>query len=140
MLMATTLGVKCAPVAAYTDKPWLDRELANIFKNYPLFMDLSCVVAEPGAYLTMEYSALPMLLVRGDDGAARVFVNVCRHRGDPVDNRVDQYVIYFDSYVPEPVTSDKAKKYWDKNIDLALCAVDGENMVIQQGASCCDGI
>jgi len=38
----------------------------------------------------------------------------------PVDNRVDQCMIYFDCYVPEPVTTDKAKKYRDKNIDLAL--------------------
>ena len=38
----------------------------------------------------------------------------------PVNNRVDQCVIYFDCYVPEPVTTDKAKRYWDKNIDLAI--------------------
>ena len=38
----------------------------------------------------------------------------------PVNNRVDQCVIYFDCYVPEPVTTDKAKKHWDKNIDLAI--------------------
>jgi len=50
----------------------------------------------------------------------------------PVNNRVDQCVIYFDCYVPEPVTTDKAKKYWDKNIDLALRTVDGEDIVIQQ--------
>lgn len=73
-----------------------------------------------------------MLVVRGDDGAARDLVNVCRHRGGPVDNRVEQCVIYYDCYVPAPVTTDKAKKYWDKNIDLALHTVDGKDIVIQR--------
>ncbi|MBV1928112.1 MAG: hypothetical protein KUG81_01175 [Gammaproteobacteria bacterium] len=49
----------------------------------------------------------------------------------PVNDRVDQCLIYVDCYVPEPVTTDKVKKYWDKIIDLALCAVDGEDNVIQ---------
>ena len=81
---ATTPGVKRAPVAAYTDRQWLDRELAHIFKDYPLFMGLSSVIAEPGDYLTMEHGTLPVLLVRGDDGVARAFINMCSHRGAPV--------------------------------------------------------
>jgi hypothetical protein len=39
---------------------------------------------------------------------------------NPGGNRVDQCMIYSDCYVPESVTTDKAKKYRDKNIDLAL--------------------
>ena len=80
----TTPGVKRAPVAAYTDRQWLRRELASVFKNHPLFMGLSAVIAEPGNFLTMEHGTLPILLVRGDDGVARAFINMCRHRGAPV--------------------------------------------------------
>ncbi|HCO59570.1 MAG TPA: hypothetical protein DIT58_05195 [Porticoccaceae bacterium] len=49
----------------------------------------------------------------------------------PVKDKVDQCVIYFDCYVPEPVTSDKAKRYWDANIDLAIRTVDAEDIAIQ---------
>lgn len=81
---ATTPGVKRSPVAAYTDRPWLEQEINTIFKRYPLFMGLSCVIAEPGDYMSMEHGTLPILLVRGDDGIARAFINMCRHRGSPV--------------------------------------------------------
>jgi len=49
-------------------------------------MGLSCVIAVPGTYLTMERGTLPMLLVRSDDGVARAVVNMYRHRGAPVAN------------------------------------------------------
>lgn len=80
----TTPGVKRVPVAAYTDPDWLNRELNTVFKHQPLFMGLSCVIAESGDYVTLEHSIKPILMVRGDDGVARAFINMCRHRGAPV--------------------------------------------------------
>ena len=80
----TTPGVKRVPVAAYTDQAWLDQELNTLFKDYPLFMGLSCVIAEAGDYVSLEHATVPILLVRGDDGIARAFVNMCSHRGAPV--------------------------------------------------------
>lgn len=72
------------PVAAYTDPAWLAREKATLFRRYPLFMGLSGRIAEPGDYVAENLAGLPVLLVRGDDGSARAFVNQCRHRGAPV--------------------------------------------------------
>lgn len=72
------------PVTAYTDPEWLAREKATLFRDYPLFMGLSARIAEPGAYLAENVAGLPILLVRGDEGRARAFVNQCRHRGAPV--------------------------------------------------------
>ena len=72
------------PVAPYIDPDWLAREKANLFRRYPLFMGLSGRIAEPGDYLAENLAGLPVLLVRGDDGVARAFVNQCRHRGAPV--------------------------------------------------------
>ena len=80
----TTPGVKRVPVAAYTDPEWLSKELNTVFKQLPLFMGLSCVIAKPGDYVTLEHSIKPILLVRGDDGLARAFINMCSHRGAPV--------------------------------------------------------
>ncbi|RLA51880.1 MAG: aromatic ring-hydroxylating dioxygenase subunit alpha, partial [Gammaproteobacteria bacterium] len=79
-----TPGVKRIPVAAYTDPEWLEREFKTVFKHYPLFMGLSCIIAEPGDYVALEHSTVPILLVRGDDGVARAFINMCSHRGAPV--------------------------------------------------------
>lgn len=72
------------PVAAYTDPAWLAREKATLFRRYPLFMGLSGRIAEPGDYVAENLAGLPVLLVRGDDGSPRAFVNQCRHRGAPV--------------------------------------------------------
>ncbi|MBV1930247.1 MAG: Rieske 2Fe-2S domain-containing protein [Porticoccaceae bacterium] len=80
----TTPGVKRVPVAAYTDLEWQNRELNTVFKHQPLFMGLSCVIAEPGDYVTLEHSIKPLLMVRGDDDIARAFINMCSHRGAPV--------------------------------------------------------
>ncbi len=72
------------PVATYIDHGWLEREKATLFRHYPLFVGLSGRIAKPGDYLAEDHAGLPVLLVRGDDGAARAFVNQCRHRGAPV--------------------------------------------------------
>lgn len=56
----------------------------TLFRHYPLFVGLSGRIAKPGDYLAEDHAGLPVLLVRGDDGAARAFVNQCRHRGAPV--------------------------------------------------------
>lgn len=41
-------------------------------------------LAEPGDYLTAVVADAPVLIVRGDDGRLRAFLNMCRHRGHPV--------------------------------------------------------
>ncbi len=38
-------------------------------------------VPEPGDARPIEFAGLPLLMVRGNDGAVRVFHNVCSHRG-----------------------------------------------------------
>ncbi len=72
------------PVAPYIDPGWLEREKAILFRRYPLFMGLSGRIAQAGDFLAENLAGLPVLLVRGDDGVARAFVNQCRHRGAPV--------------------------------------------------------
>jgi choline monooxygenase len=38
------------------------------------------LVAQPGQYLTADVAGDPILVVRGEDGVLRAFVNVCRHK------------------------------------------------------------
>ena len=69
------------PVANYTCPARLRDEIQTLFKKRPLLMGLSCQIPNSGDYLTEENGTAPLLIVRGDDGMVRVFMNVCRHRG-----------------------------------------------------------
>ncbi len=72
------------PVAAYSDAARALQERERLFRGEPLFMGISCRLPKPGDYLTEEIAGVPVLLVRGQDGALRAFANICRHRGAPV--------------------------------------------------------
>ncbi len=69
------------PVAAYCSPQRLARESALLFREYPLLMGLSNQISEPGDHFTDDHTGIPILVVRGNDGRARAFQNVCRHRG-----------------------------------------------------------
>jgi Rieske 2Fe-2S family protein len=69
------------PGPSYTDPSVFAAERERIF-----FRDWVCVgragaIAEPGTLLTIDLLGESLLLVRGRDGVARGFYNVCRHRG-----------------------------------------------------------
>jgi phenylpropionate dioxygenase-like ring-hydroxylating dioxygenase large terminal subunit len=72
------------PVAAYSDAARARLERERLFRGQPLFMGMSCRLPNPSDYLTEEIAGVPVLLVRGQDGRARAFANICRHRGAPV--------------------------------------------------------
>ena len=72
------------PAASYTDPDLFELEKDKIFKRIPLMLALSCELAEPGAYKTMEVMGIPVLLTRKRDGAIGAFLNMCTHRGNPV--------------------------------------------------------
>jgi phenylpropionate dioxygenase-like ring-hydroxylating dioxygenase large terminal subunit len=42
---------------------------------------LGCDLPAPGDYVTDDFSGVPILAVRDDDGRINAFINVCRHRG-----------------------------------------------------------
>jgi phenylpropionate dioxygenase-like ring-hydroxylating dioxygenase large terminal subunit len=69
------------PASAYRDPARWDAEMEQVFRRSPLIVALSCDLREPGAYDTLEIAERPVVVTRGDDGVARAFLNVCRHRG-----------------------------------------------------------
>ena len=69
------------PAAAYADPERFVREIERIFHTVPLLVALSCDVREPGEYLAYDIAGRPIVVMRGDDGRVRTFVNACRHRG-----------------------------------------------------------
>lgn len=73
--------VLALPATEYTDPALFDREVRGIFRRMPLMLAASCELAHPGSRKAMDVAGVPVVLVRGRDGVARAFLNVCTHRG-----------------------------------------------------------
>lgn len=69
------------PVEAYNDPQRHRAEVDRIFRHLPLALALSIELPDPGSYRAMTVMDVPLVLVRGEDGVARAFINACRHRG-----------------------------------------------------------
>ena len=72
------------PAASYLDPERFQREIDTIFRRSPLLVALSVDVAQSGDYSTLQIAGRPIVVMRGDDGIARTFLNICRHRGAQV--------------------------------------------------------
>lgn len=69
------------PTSQYVDPDRFALEMDRIFRRVPLPLALTCELREPGSYRALDAAGVPVLIVRGDDGVARAFLNSCRHRG-----------------------------------------------------------
>jgi phenylpropionate dioxygenase-like ring-hydroxylating dioxygenase large terminal subunit len=69
------------PVADYTCETQAARERELFFRKGAFNVGLSALLPNPGDWMTHDYSGVPILLVRGQDGKLGAFLNVCRHRG-----------------------------------------------------------
>ncbi len=72
------------PASSFRDPDQWQREMQQIFLKVPLLVALSCDIPEPGDYLSFAIAGRPVVVIRGDDGVARTFLNICRHRGAQV--------------------------------------------------------
>ena len=68
------------PVDHYLDEARWEQEVA-LFKRIPLMLALGGELRGPNSYKAMTVMDIPVLLIRGDDGEVRAFVNQCSHRG-----------------------------------------------------------
>ncbi len=73
---ATTL-----PGPSYTSAEVFAREQERIFARRWLCIGRAEGIGEPGDFLVAPIGAESLIAVRGRDGRARAFYNVCRHRG-----------------------------------------------------------
>lgn len=69
------------PGRFYTDPEVFDRERRMIFERLWFCAARAADIAGPGAFEVAQVGGESVLIVRGDDGALRAFLNVCRHRG-----------------------------------------------------------
>ena len=72
------------PASYYVDQARFEHEVDAIFHRRPLLVALSCDIREPGSFSALTIAGRPLLVTRGDDGVARTFLNICRHRGAKV--------------------------------------------------------
>ncbi len=72
------------PAGEYLDPERVEREVEAAFRRSPLLVALTCDIPNPGDFTSIEIADRPIVVVRGEDGVARTFLNACRHRGAAV--------------------------------------------------------
>ena len=78
-------GVSHTPVEEYFDPVRYQREVALLFRKYPIVVAYSGQVRKAGDFVVHNDTGQPILVVRGTDGILRAFLNVCRHRSASVE-------------------------------------------------------
>ncbi len=63
----------------YAGRPWTIRQYAGFSTA-----EESSEVPKPGDFITRNLAGRPIIMIHGEDGEVRVFMNTCRHRGNLV--------------------------------------------------------
>jgi hypothetical protein len=71
------------PLARYNAPQLYRQEFATVWRRSWLFAGHTTELPQVGSYRVPDIPFAPVLLVRGEDGAIRAFLNACRHRGPP---------------------------------------------------------
>jgi phenylpropionate dioxygenase-like ring-hydroxylating dioxygenase large terminal subunit len=65
----------------YVDPEIFEFECDRIFRRAWCFLGHETEIPERGDYVARELAREPVVLIRGEDGVVRAFLNSCRHRG-----------------------------------------------------------
>ena len=75
------LEAETLPVWCYTSPAFYRREIERIWRKVWNFLGSADRIPNPGDYFTVTFADTPLIIVRGQDGVVRSYVNSCRHRG-----------------------------------------------------------
>lgn len=70
--------------SVYTSPDRFAREQQRLFRDGVVVACLTADLPASGDYVTLESGGVPILVLRGQDGTIRAFLNACRHRATPV--------------------------------------------------------
>jgi phenylpropionate dioxygenase-like ring-hydroxylating dioxygenase large terminal subunit len=65
----------------YHDPEFFEAEKKAFLRSAPQVVCHESEIAQAGEWRSIEYLGESVFVIRGDDGVARAFANVCRHRG-----------------------------------------------------------
>jgi phenylpropionate dioxygenase-like ring-hydroxylating dioxygenase large terminal subunit len=68
----------------YFDPEFFEVEKKAFLRSAPQVVCHVSEIPNPGDWRTLEYLGESVIVIRGDDGEARAFSNVCRHRGSRI--------------------------------------------------------
>ncbi|WP_197508192.1 aromatic ring-hydroxylating dioxygenase subunit alpha [Mycobacterium sp. E802] len=111
-----TEDVKIVPADVFTSaqRHVADREM---MRRVPHVIAWGGEIAEPGDFTTKDVMGTPVLLVRGKDGLAKAFANVCAHRGAQVADGCGHATRFTCPY-----------HAWSYDLDGRLASVPGRRM------------
>ena len=75
------LDAMSLPGWLYHDAEFLNAEKRAFLRAAPQVVCHDSDIAAPGEWRSLDYLGESVIVMRGDDGLARAFANVCRHRG-----------------------------------------------------------
>lgn len=82
--IAQAAAIRQVPAEHYYDEGRWRQEMQRVFKRVPLMLAATAEIPNPGDYKAMDAVDVPVLIIRGQDGQVRAFVNMCRHRGSQI--------------------------------------------------------
>ncbi len=65
----------------YVDCDRFEQEKEKLFKQYPIVVGAASRLEKEGDYFLHEALGVPIVVIKGNDGRLRAFLNSCRHRG-----------------------------------------------------------
>jgi len=78
------MGNEMIPKERYTSPEFMQQEWDQMWSKVWLVGCREQEIPEPGDYVTQEIGKESLVIVRGEDGEARVLYNICNHRGNRV--------------------------------------------------------
>lgn len=75
------LEAETMPAFSYTSPEFYQREVERIWRKVWNFIGSADQIRNNGDYFTINFTGVPVIVLRDHDGKVRAFANTCRHRG-----------------------------------------------------------